>query len=148
MEFETLGMESGPQALAAQLRALVDAPESVAAEVAAIIERVRQGGDEALREFTERFDTAGAPSPPLRVGPEELASAERSIDDAIRSGLTAALGNVQRVAAQTAGAVESRTGVRRGETVITVREEPVRRAAVYVPGGRAPYPSTVIMGVG
>jgi histidinol dehydrogenase len=148
MASETLTMESGAQALARELRALVDAPESVSAEVAAILERVRRGGDAALRELIEQFDTKGSRPPSLRIPQEQLAAAEQALEETVREGLSAALRNVELVAAQNIGARSSRTGARTGGGEVLVREEPVHRAAVYVPAGRAPYPSTVIMGVG
>ncbi len=80
MEFEVLEMATGTRALARELRGLVDAPESVAAEVSAIIDQVRREGDEALRSLTERFDTAGNPAPALRIAREELTRAEESLD--------------------------------------------------------------------
>jgi histidinol dehydrogenase len=139
-------MEPGDRALAQQLRGLVPGPESVAAEVAGILRAVRQRGEEALRELTERFDTAGRPALALRVRDEELEAAERELDGAVRRGLQLALANVQAVAALTGGA--DRTPASTVGSEVTMRELPVQRAAVYVPGGRAPYPSSVIMGVG
>jgi histidinol dehydrogenase len=146
MASETLTMDSGAQMLAKELRRLVAGPEAVSDDVAQILEAVGQNGDAALRDFTERFDTAGHPAPALGVSPDDLLAAERHLDEGVRTGLRVALDNVERVAA--AGAGPDRTPALTGDSEVTVREEPVQRAAVYVPGGRAPYPSTVIMGVG
>jgi histidinol dehydrogenase len=117
----------------------------VASQVAEIVVDVRQGGDAAIEAFTQRFDMGGAPAPPLRVGGDELAQAEQDLDDSVRRGLKLALGNVLEVAA--AGCIDEDIVLDHPDRRLTVREQPVRRAAVYVPGGRAPYPSTVIMGV-
>jgi histidinol dehydrogenase len=146
MASETLTMESGAHELARQLRDLVAGPEAVADDVAQILESVRQNGDAALTELTERFDTAGRPVPPLRVSQEDLEAAAGSLDEDVRVGLGVALNNVLSVAG--AGAGPARSDVLSGDSQVTVREEPAQRAAVYVPGGRAPYPSTVVMGVG
>jgi histidinol dehydrogenase len=63
----------------------------------------------------------------------------------VRAGLRRAYENVRRVASTGVG--PSRTTVVLDDSEVTLREEPLQRAAVYVPGGRAPYPSTVVMGV-
>ena len=126
---------------AARLRALVPQAESVAAAVAEIVTTVAQRGDEGLLEVERRF---GGGAAPLRVGAEELAAASDTLDPAVRAGLERAIANVRRVAqAGLAGDVE--VTLPEGHTV-TLRELPVRRAAVYAPGGRAPYPSSVVMG--
>ncbi len=135
----------GPAAAAARARELVPAGESVAAEVAEILAAVRERGDEALAELTRRFDTAGAEPPPLRVEPEALDEAIRTMPLELVAGLQVAIANVAAVAE--AGVGEERTvALPQGHTV-KLREVPVGSAAVYVPGGRAAYPSTVVMGV-
>ena len=146
MGSETLRMKAGAGALAAELRRAVPGPESVSAVVAEIVEQVRRVGDAAVNHFSERFDMGGHPAPALRVSQEELAPAERALDAEVRRGLAAAFENVREVAA--AGLTTEDVVVSHPDRELTVRDEAVRRAAVYVPGGRAPYPSTVIMGVG
>ncbi len=83
-------------------------------------------------------------APPLRVPDAALAAALDDLDPAVRTGLEVAIENVRAVAQagldQEAGAV-----LPEGHTV-TLREVPVRRAAVYAPAGRHPYPSSVVMG--
>jgi histidinol dehydrogenase len=112
--------------------------------VTEIIAQVRSRGDDAIDEYTRRFDTAGAEPPPVRVSDDQLEAAERHLDHAVRHGLEVAIENVRRVAQ--AGVTEDRT-VNFGQHRIAIRGAPVQSAAVYVPGGRAPYPSTVVMGV-
>jgi histidinol dehydrogenase len=143
MQSERLTLAGDPVALAQELRALVPAPESVQQEVAEIIARVRASGDEAVRYYTRRFDTAGSTPSALQVPVAELATAESRLGDDVRAGLEYAIANVTRVAQ--ASLVADRTVSFEGHEVI-LREVPVRRGAVYVPGGRAPYPSTVVMG--
>jgi histidinol dehydrogenase len=134
-----------PQELVAELRRQVPAPESVAAAVASIIESVRREGDGAVNRFTEEFDTRGEPAPALRVDQEELQLAGQELTPELSEALSTAYRNVHQVAR--VGVIESVAVVDDAERQIVVREEPLGRAAVYVPGGRAPYPSTVIMGV-
>jgi histidinol dehydrogenase len=137
--------DEDPRAVSARLRALVPAAACVSQPVAEIIARVRQQGDAAVLEYTRRFDTAGADPGPLRVSDGELDAALRGLDAAVRRGLERAIENVRRVAEVGLGPAAREVGFD-GHTV-TLREAPVSRAAVYVPGGRAPYPSTVVMGV-
>jgi histidinol dehydrogenase len=90
----------------------------------------------------ERFDGVVGP---LRVEQAELDEALKQLDPAVRAGLEVAIANVRAVAE--AGLAEDRpVTLPQGQTV-TIREVPVRRAAIYTPGGRNPYPSTVVMGV-
>jgi histidinol dehydrogenase len=130
------------QGAAAQLRALVQSGASVRAEVAEIVDAVRAGGDAALRGFVERLDGLDGD---IRVGADELDAAAAALDEDVGAGLRTAMGNVAAVAG-TAVAGEAEVTLPEGQRVL-VRELPVRRAAIYVPGGRAPYPSTVVMGV-
>jgi histidinol dehydrogenase len=126
--------------VAARLRALVPSAESVSEAVAEILHAVRRG-DEGLLEVERRF---GGGERPLRVGEDELAAALDALDPAVRAGLKLAAENV-RCVAEAGLAEDVRVQLAEGHTV-TLREVPVRRAAVYAPGGRAPYPSSVVMG--
>ena len=128
------------------IRSLVPSAESVTTAVAEILEEVRSGGDEAVLEYTRTLDTAGAGPYPLRVAELDLASATDELDPAVRVGLEQAIDNVRAVATVGIDRYRPRTGGF-GTHTVERRWIPVRRAAVYVPGGRAPYPSTVIMGV-
>ena len=127
-----------PQQVAAQVRALAPGAASVGGAVAAIVADVRSAGDEALLRYVERFDGG---SGPLRA---DLAAAPGLAPD-LRAGLDVAIANVRSVA-QAGLASEEEVTLPQGH-VVRLRSVPVRRAAVYVPGGRAPYPSTVVMGV-
>ena len=141
---ERLSMSGDLAGLAQELRALIPAPEAVADQVGEIISRVRTSGDDALRFYTREYDTKGNTPAALRVPEAELDTAEARLDAAVRDGLRHAIDNVTRVAE--AGLASDRSVAFDGHEV-TLREVPVDRAAVYVPGGRAPYPSTVVMGV-
>ncbi len=144
MQFELVRLEGAPAELAAELRGLIDAPEMVQSAVAEIVAEVRAHGDEALHDYTRRFDTGGAEPPPVIVEPGELDRARDELDPTVRRGLEQAIENVRRVGE--AAIAEDRTVDFGGHTV-RLRGAPVDSAAVYVPGGRAPYPSTVVMGV-
>jgi histidinol dehydrogenase len=137
---------SGAPAAAAAVRGLAPAAASVAEPVREVIERVRAEGDRAVEELTRRFDTGGAPPWPLRADPLELRSALERLAPGVRSGLELAAGNVRAVALAGLGRAERTVELPQGQRIV-VREFPVRRAGIYVPGGRAPYPSTAVMGV-
>jgi histidinol dehydrogenase len=143
LERRTLGED--PTALASELRRLVPGGADVAANVAEIISRVRAGGDEALEHFRRELDAGGSEPGSLRVPADELDAALGAIDLPVRSALELAIANVRAVAEAGLDAEREAT-LPQGQRV-RLRELPVARAAVYVPGGRAPYPSTVVMGV-
>jgi histidinol dehydrogenase len=144
MPYDRLTLSGDPATLARELRELIPAPESVRDRVAEIIARVRASGDDALRFYTREFDTGGSTPSALRAPDAELDTALARLDDSVRAGLQQAIDNVTRVAEASLGA--DCTVAFDGHE-IAIREVPVDRAAVYVPGGRAPYPSTVVMGV-
>jgi histidinol dehydrogenase len=144
VRLERFDVGSDPAASAARVRALAPAPQSVSAVVAEIVATVRDGGDRALRELVARFDSGGAPPPDsLRVAPADLDAALLAGD--VRAGLEVAITNVALVADAGVGS-DVTVDLPQGQRVV-LREVPVRRAAIYVPGGRAPYPSSLVMGV-
>jgi len=133
------------EGVARHLRRMVRSSESVTEEVSRIVADVRERGDVALVEYTRTLDTAGKDPRPLLVPGEALEEALKKLDLDLVAGMQVAIANVAEVAQAAIGqdvAVDLAQGQR-----IVVRELPVGSAAVYVPGGRAPYPSTVIMGV-
>jgi histidinol dehydrogenase len=131
--------------LAARLRQLTPPLTEVSREVAEIIAAVADGGDEAVRELSMRFDEA--PPESARVDPGLVAAAPALLDPAVREAMRVAAGNISRVAAAQAEAALRPVAVELGEgQSITLETSPVRAAAVYAPGGRAAYPSSVLMG--
>jgi histidinol dehydrogenase len=150
MRIERLSVEDGgrfggPRGVAEYLRALVPDGASVEEVVREIVSAVRAGGDAAVREYTRLHDTAGNEPRPLMVTPEELDAAIKELPLELVAGLQVAIANVALVAQ--AGVDEEKTVQLPQGQRVRLREVPVRAAAVYVPGGRAPYPSTVVMGV-
>jgi histidinol dehydrogenase len=141
-DFQRLG---GPGGAAAHVRTLVPDGASVADEVGEIIATVRAGGDAAVLDYTRRFDTAGNQPQPLRVPADELDEAIKRLPMEMIAGLQVAITNVALVA--DAGVRhEANVQLPQGQRIL-LREVAVGSAAVYVPGGRAAYPSTVVMGV-
>ena len=111
--------------------------------VGQIVRTVRNEGDEAVVRYTAEFDRAELAPDQLQVDPREVEAAVGVLEPAIRGGLQTAIANVRAVAeAQLRDpvAVDLPEGQR-----VEVLEVPVGRVGVYVPGGRAPYASTVVM---
>ncbi|HEX5592547.1 MAG TPA: histidinol dehydrogenase [Solirubrobacterales bacterium] len=114
-----------------------------AVDVAPIAREVQDEGDEAVLRLTAKFDAPGVTLGSLRVDPADAEAALAVLDPALREALEAAAENVRRVAeAQAAG---ERTVQLPAGQEITLREVPVGAAGVYAPGGRAAYPSSVLM---
>jgi histidinol dehydrogenase len=144
MRAEIISATASAGDTANRLRELVPDGDTVAAAVAKIVADVQRDGDDAVRRYTKLYDTRDAEPPHLRVPVAELEQALAELDPAVADGLRLANENVGRVAAST---LRPDVEVDFGDHSVTMRETPVHRAAVYVPGGRAPYPSTVVMGV-
>ncbi|MBA4316440.1 MULTISPECIES: histidinol dehydrogenase [Limnobacter] len=133
---------------AEQFRALLAYEEQrdphVEGAVADIIHAVRKRGDEALLEFTEKFDRVKANSAAeLEIGQAELKQAFDTLDSAQREALKVAAQRVrafhERQVAESWEFTEA-DGTRLGQRVT-----PLDRAGLYVPGGKAAYPSSVLM---
>jgi histidinol dehydrogenase len=131
----------------ADRRALLDrttsADEAVREQTRAVIERVRRDGDAALHALAEEFD--GVVLEALEVPRERWEHALRALPAPLRGALERARANVARAHepfVPRAAEVETEPGV-----VVGRRPDPLRRVGVYAPGGRAAYPSSVLMGV-
>ena len=145
MRCERLMLARDATSVAADIRRLVPPPESVRDGVALIVATVRAGGDRAVRDYSRTLDTGGREPQALVVPDDELDAARDALDPVVRRGIERAIRNVEAVAA--AWGSDRPEVVVLGENRVILRRAPVARAAVYVPGGRAPYPSTVVMGV-
>jgi histidinol dehydrogenase len=114
-------------------------------EVNPIGSLVREGGDAALLALTKRYDAPEAEVTELRVDPAEAAAALAAIDPELRAALETAAANIRAVAEAQLGE-EKTVELPQGHTV-RLREVPVGAAGLYAPGGRAAYPSSVLMTV-
>jgi histidinol dehydrogenase len=130
-------------ASAAELRALAPGGGAVRRDVEAIVEDVRARGDAALAEYAARFDGVAADTP-LRVAPQAIDAAAARLRSDLRCGLEVAMANIAAVAGASLGD-DAELQLPQGQRIL-VRELPVHRVAIYAPGGRNPYPSTVLMG--
>ncbi|HSS31910.1 MAG TPA: histidinol dehydrogenase [Solirubrobacterales bacterium] len=121
-------------------------PEDLAEKVQEIRREVDEERDAALRRLTARFDATELEphSLSLRVNPEIAAGALDGIDGGVRESLEVAAANIEAVAESQVSEEPRISELVQGQTV-TVREVPVSSVGVYAPGGRAVYPSSVLM---
>jgi len=108
-----------------------------------IIEGVRRGGERSLRKYAQRLDGLG-PKQSLRVSEEEMAAAWQIIPTRLRKSLRQAAQNIRRFCEwqKPAGWMRTRGGISLGQMV-----RPLESVGCYVPGGRYPLVSTVLMTV-
>ena len=130
--------------LATRLRSLAPPLREVAASVERIVERVRSGGDAALHEIAAELGDEVPES--LRVDREAVEAAPGLLEPEVRDALRLAARNVEAVARAELEARMRPAAVELPEgQAVEVREEAVAAAGVYAPGGRAAYPSSVLM---
>ena len=117
--------------------------DGVEGAVASIIEAVRERGDDALIEFTERYDHGTLTKSSLRVSPREISAALKSMAREERKALELAARRIRDFHSHTlekSFSYKDQFGMRMGQLV-----QPLNRVGIYVPGGGAAYPSTVLM---
>src|SRR4029453_19231815 len=115
--------------------------QRVLPQVQAIMEAVRERGDAAVREFAARFD--GVQLLDMRVSTEEKAAARQQVEPALIESLQRARDNLERFHRQQLPQEqvhELQPGIRTGRLW-----RPIEKVGLYAPGGKAPYPSTVLM---
>lgn len=113
----------------------------VSAPVRDIIENVRKSGDSALKEYTAKFDKVELSS--LRVGEEEITEAFEEAGERFIGILERAAANIREFhekQVRTSFIINKENGVVMGQKVL-----PLEKVGIYVPGGLAAYPSTVLM---
>ncbi len=113
------------------------------ATVREILQAVKRQGDKALLYYTEEFDTKTLTSDQLRVKGAELDAAYQQVSQELLSAIQLAAKNIEAFHRQRLPKSWVQFG--EDEVVLGKRYTPVDRAGIYVPGGRACYPSTVLM---
>src|SRR3984893_15950223 len=114
-------------------------------EVGAIIDDVRRRGDEALVEYTGRFDGVQLQTSELRVEQATLRRSAESADPSVMEALREAISNVRafhKRQREQSWEISPTLGVTLGQKITAIE-----RAGLYVPGGTAAYPSSVVMNV-
>ena len=141
MAFEPRIIESSDErALAALLDRRVRRDESIARAVGEIVERVRREGDAAVLEFARRFDGVDAA---FDVSGDDIRRGAASVPRDVRRAISLAARNIERVATRQVPkgwTVSPAGGVRIEQRVL-----PLDRVGCYVPGGRYPLPSSLLM---
>jgi len=132
----------GAATSATAIRAWVEESSAVV-DVAPIENLIREGGDAAVIALTNRYDATERPLSSLRVDPAEAEAALAALPPELRAALDIAAANVRAVA-ESQLHEPRRVELPQGQAV-TVREVPVGAAGIYTPGGRAAYPSSVLM---
>ncbi len=122
-------------------RAVFD--DRIEGAVRRILEEVRSGGDDAVLDCTERFD--GVRPASLLVDAERLAEAHAGLNDSLRRILSEAADNIRRFHKKQRRA--SWFDTEEDGAGLGQRYAPLERVGVYVPGGTAAYPSSVLMNV-
>jgi histidinol dehydrogenase len=113
---------------------------SVREAARAIVEGVREGGDEVLLDYTGRFD--GVRPENLRVPVEEIEKARDALSAELTESFAFAIENVRSFHRREMGRSWEQS---RGGATVGQRVRPIRRAGLYVPGGHGAYPSTLVM---
>ena len=113
--------------------------------VTSIVDDVRARGDEALIDYSARFDRVELKQSELRIGSNELERYSAGVDEAVRKALRVAIANVRAFherQVESSWTFNPAAGVQLGQRIT-----PLESVGLYVPGGTAAYPSSVVMNV-
>ncbi len=142
-------LDSQQNDVGSELKRIINRGETVTEDIAAtvkeIIERVRKEGDPAVIEYTEKFDKLKLGLKDIRVSPEEIKQAYSNVEAKKVDSLKLAADNIRSFHEKqkhTSWVSQEADGVMVGNLI-----RPIRSAGVYVPGGKASYPSSVLMNV-
>ena len=116
---------------------------NVLGTVSEILENVKDNGDEAVKGYTEKFD--GVSVDDLKVSDDEIKKAYETLDDSLLKALKQAANNIEKFHKKQIPEeweMEVNPGVKAGQIV-----RPINSAGCYIPGGRAAYPSSILMTV-
>ncbi len=142
-------IDSQQKNVIAELKRIINrgetATEEVAAAVKSVVERVRKEGDPAVLEYTEKFDKAKLTLKDIRVSPHEIRNAYANVEARKVEALKLAAQNIRAFHEKqkmSSWVTQEADGVILGQLA-----RPIRSAGIYVPGGKACYPSSVLMNV-
>jgi histidinol dehydrogenase len=142
-------IDTQQQDIAAELKRIVNRGESATEEVAVlvkeVVDRVRKEGDPAVLEYTEKFDKVKLTLKDIRVSPEEISAAYTRVEPKKVDALKLAAQNIRTFHEKQK--ISSWVSQETDGVVLGQLARPIRSAGVYVPGGKACYPSSVLMNV-
>ena len=140
-------IDSRQQDIASELKRIVNrgetATEEVAVAVKEVVERVRKEGDPAVLEFTEKFDKVKLTLKDMKISPEEIKEAYSRVETKKVDALRLAAQNIR--AFHEKQKASSWVSQEADGVILGQLARPIRSAGIYVPGGKACYPSSVLM---
>jgi len=132
---------ASPRAYLEHMRSLAGEPQRVETVVREVLERVRREGDAAVKEYTQRFD--GVTLEHFRVPEPELENAVAYLDPAIKDVWILAAEHIERFHRRQKE--DSQLEFSEDGTLLGWKVTPIDRVGVYIPGGTAVYPSSLLM---
>lgn len=138
--------DAGYATFVKKLRRRAIPEDSVRDLVSDIIAKVAAGGDQALVDFTDRFDGAKLSRKSLFVSEREFTEAEAGVSDETRDAIRRSLANIHSFAKRSLR--KDWSGKNAEGAIVGERFTPFDRVGVYVPGGKAPLVSTALMTAG
>ena len=145
MRIVSLNEESREEILGRLLKRSPNSYEPYNDTVLEIVERVRTEGDQALFEYTNRFDCEGIHASNIRVTEQEMAEAYTEVEERLLKTIRSALANIR--AYHEKQKRYSWFDTTTDGTMLGQKVTPLQAAGVYVPGGKAVYPSSVLMNI-
>ncbi len=140
-------IDSKQKDIVAELKRIINRGETATEEVAIlvkeIIERVRKHGDPALLEYTKKFDRVTLALKDLKISPEEIRNAYTRVETKKVDALKRAAQNIR--AFHEKQKIKSWVSQEADGVILGQLARPIQSAGIYVPGGKASYPSTVLM---
>ncbi len=130
-------------ALIERLRSQVDGSGEIAEQVATIVQDVRTNGDEAIVRYMRQWTNPNFTADIIQVSPNQLADAANQLDPDIRTALEQSIDNVR--AYQSHILPKDPPTVTIDGAQLGLRFTPIQKVGLHVPGGKAAYPSSVIM---
>jgi histidinol dehydrogenase len=121
--------------------------KNITESVRSIIETVKRQGDSALCVYARRFDQVKLKPGELRVSASDLRQARKKVNLQFRKALAECGANIRNFAQAEKKTLTRDWQIKRGSVRLGQQIRPVDSVGVYIPGGRYPYPSTVLMTV-
>lgn len=138
----TLDARSAPEVVEVLTKRRWEINRVIEEQVRVILDRVRREGDAALLDFTRAFDSPAIDTVGIQVSARDIDAAARAVSLEFLKGLRAAKRNIVRFHEKQ----RQKSWVLRGSGMLLEQKFfPLRRVGIYVPGGKAAYPSTVLM---
>ncbi len=145
MRIVNLNKETKADLLGKLLKRKPDSYPEYEKTVYEIIENVRKNGDEAIFKYAEQFDHCHIDSSNFRVSDDEVAEAVREVGEDLMGIMSRSIANIR--AFHECQKRQSFFNTKENGVILGQRITPIERAGVYVPGGKAVYPSSVLMNV-